>query len=236
MLLKSTFLASFFAHDARLPLHPCYQRCKKLCFTRLLRWLGVDFPWLLWIWASRAFILLYLLVLLVFVKTVSPPLPLALFSLPRCLYCPHVPSTHAHHIYLDMKCLCKDRDVKTTPKRSEFLPVLCLVFRGIKRRLQKVRKGLGWNTVARRPLSCRGCGTNSVRFWVFSILSRSATAWFLCHEMDSSGFSFATNKKILNSRTTWYFFFYRFFAFFAVGACVNRPTNVSFYHTILSLK
>ena len=34
---KSTFSASFSAHDARLPLHPYKQRCKKLCFTRLLR-------------------------------------------------------------------------------------------------------------------------------------------------------------------------------------------------------
>lgn len=34
---KSTFSASFSAHDARLPLHPYKQRCKKICFTRLLR-------------------------------------------------------------------------------------------------------------------------------------------------------------------------------------------------------
>jgi len=34
---KSTFSASFSAHDACLPLHPDNQRCKKLCSTRLLR-------------------------------------------------------------------------------------------------------------------------------------------------------------------------------------------------------
>ena len=34
---KTTFLASFSAHDARLPLHSYNQRCKKLWSTRLLR-------------------------------------------------------------------------------------------------------------------------------------------------------------------------------------------------------
>ena len=113
-----TFLASFYAHDARLPLHFYNQRCKKICFTRLLTWLGVVFPWLLWIWSSRAFILLYILV---FIKAVSP-----FFLLPSPLldaFTAHMPSPHAHYIYFDhMKCHCKERDVKTAreqPSRAQ---------------------------------------------------------------------------------------------------------------------
>jgi len=51
---KTTFFASFSAHDARLPLHPYNQRWEKLCSTRLLRWLGVVLAELLWFWGSHA--------------------------------------------------------------------------------------------------------------------------------------------------------------------------------------
>ena len=67
----------------------------------------------MWFWASRAFILLNLLV---FVKTVSPsvlpPLPSP---------SPHMPPTlqSLSHIHLKhMKCHCKGTDIKTTRKQS----------------------------------------------------------------------------------------------------------------------
>jgi hypothetical protein len=36
-------------------------KVQKLWSTNRITWLGVDLPWLLWIWASRAFILIYFL-------------------------------------------------------------------------------------------------------------------------------------------------------------------------------
>ena len=62
-------IASFSTYEARRHLHQYDQRCQKLCSTKRFMWLGVVIPWLLWVWASRAFILLYMLV---FVKAVSP--------------------------------------------------------------------------------------------------------------------------------------------------------------------